>query len=256
MTERTATVDTPTGPTAEQIGSAEYLVGTGAISREQADAILAGYAPAAPAADQAEPENRSGGLSDAQLRAWADQEVKAGRQTREEADAMLKADGVDTTPQPADPNLSEQAGEIDAAFPAAEPHEYDFSRTYDGEPVTKEQMAFDTQARTWLSTAKFTKEIGSAIAREVDSVARTFPTLEPSVQELYKRTELTTVERIWGKDTPRKMALAKQLCEELDARHPGVIDALNKTGAGNSARVIIQIGNQAERLYLRKKDAR
>lgn len=185
-----------------------------------------------------------------QLQTMAAELVKGGKLSQQEADAALKVDGVEPAQQAAP--LSPEAQEMDHAFPPAKPTEYDFTALYNGDDVSKETLAFDQQARGWLSEARFTKEIGSSLAREVDRVTVKHASMSEAEREIYKRTEFNKLERVWGSDTPKKIGAARRLVLELEAKSPGIVDVLERTGAGNSAIVIAQIAMQAERLLARK----
>jgi len=183
-----------------------------------------------------------------QLAAWA---VEDGQLTREQANAMLAADGGE--PLIDAPPIGSVAAEIDAAFPPAKPMEFEIpSFAPDDAPLTPEMIEFDGRARGWLSTAGFTAGIGSAIAKEIAQVADAWEKMNPTERELWDRGEQAKLDGMWGDQKPAKMELARQLIRELEAKSPGVVELLETTGAGNSAMVAAQLALHAERLAAKR----
>ncbi len=195
---------------------------------------------------------QSGDFTPEQLRVMASDLVNRGRLTREQADAMLAEDGVPQAAQP-ETGLTPEAAEIDAAFPPARPQDFEFP-TYNGpgEGLTPEQSKFDALARGWLSDARFTREIGSSLAKEIEREARAQASMSPIDRTLYGKSQRITLERLWGAETDNKIRMAKQLVRKLDARRPGLLAMLEKTGVGNNARLVATLANQAERLAARR----
>lgn len=188
-----------------------------------------------------------------QLRTMAADLVGSGKLSQAEADAALKADGVEAAQPAADTGLSAQAAEIDAAFPAARATDYEIPPLAPGnEPLTKELMAFDRQARGWLEAARFTKGIGSFIAREVEKVGVRYQAMSESERKLFAITERQRRDQLLGPNAEKRVALGRQLVRELDKKSPGLVALLEETGAGNSAAVIVHFTMQAERLAARR----
>jgi hypothetical protein len=177
-----------------------------------------------------------------QLRGLAAGEVKAGRLTQEQADAMLKADGVD----------GGALAEVDG-FEGAKPHEYQMPGRGDYDP---KQRAADMQIRTWLSTAKFPKDIGSSLAAEASKVLKAHAGMDETARELFKRTEAVKLRNLWGDKYEDRRALSLKLLTELDRKHPGVLDYVDTSGLGNSALFISLVHGQAERLLARATKAK
>ena len=75
-----------------------------------------------------------------------------------------------------------------------------------------------------------------------------------------KKSKITNAELRDMLDLPAKrprsykdnLNMAKQLYRELAEKHPEITDVLNRTGAGNSARVIVALYQQAQLLGRRK----
>ena len=192
-----------------------------------------------------------------QLVELMDGEVAAGRLTREKADAMLRADGVEPPARKAEealfvpPDEAETTAEV---FPAARPEDYRMPRLTQGsEELTQEHIEFDRQARTWLAAAQFPREIGSAVADEVARVDARMQAASDFEFSAFQAQETAQLRRMWGKDYDRKMGLARQLVAEIEAQSPGLVHVLNETGAGSSATVIANFALQAERLQARRR---
>lgn len=69
---------------------------------------------------------------------------------------------------------------------------------------------------------------------------------------LYGRSQHIILKRLWGPQTSEKIGAARQLVRELDERRPGLLALLEKTWAGNNARLIAALANQADRLAARR----
>jgi hypothetical protein len=192
--------------------------------------------------------NIGGGLTAEQVRSWADQEVKAGRQTRAEADAMLAADGVPAKAAPS----SVEAHLTEMGFAPAKAEQFTLpALNAPDAPFDKHAQAADKMVRSWLETAGLTREIGNFVAAEVDRTATTYQRMSGSERKLWEQGQRTNLERVWGADTNKKIALAQQLVAEIEAKAPGLVYVLEETGAGSSALVIAQLALHAERLAAR-----
>ena len=105
---------------------------------------------------------------------------------------------------------------------------------------------------TWFELAQMPREIGTYLLDEMAVVAKRHQAMSEAERELYKREQTASLYKIWGDEGPRKLALAKQLLDEIDARQPGLAELLDETGAANSATVILQLASHAERLAARR----
>src|SRR5262245_30608251 len=118
-----------------------------------------------------------------QLQQMAQWGVDAGRLTREQADTMLKADGV--TPQQPQA-LSPEAAEIDAAFPRAEPHQYELPPLAGDDVSNTTLLAYNKTAREWLHTARFDRGRGGSLANEIARTAEKTKDMTDNDRELHK----------------------------------------------------------------------
>lgn len=191
----------------------------------------------------------AGDFSPDQLGQMAQWEVESGRLTREQADAMLTVDGAPLLTAPA----TGPAAELDAQFPPAKAHEYDFPLYgAPGERLTPEQREFDTKARGWLTEARFPKGIGSSLAKEIAREGERSANLSEAERTLYGKSQMLRLEKTWGAETQKRVSLARQLVRDLDKKSPGLVDFLERTNAGNNAQVIAMFAAQAERLFMRQ----
>jgi hypothetical protein len=188
------------------------------------------------------------GLTHAQVHQWADQEVKAGRQTRAEADAMLKAEGV--PPQAAPSPVGAHLAQI--GFAPAKPEQFVLPPLVGpNEPFDKNAQAMDRRLRTWLSTAGLTKEIGSSLVAEVARTEMAYEAMNPAQRKSWEQGQRGNLARIWGADTDKKISGARQLVNEIEEKAPGFKRFLDVTGGGSSASVIAQLAMHAQRLAAR-----
>jgi hypothetical protein len=194
-----------------------------------------------------------GAFTPEQQKQMAKWEVERGRLTQAEADAMLQGDNAAPGATPA-AGLSPEAAEIDAAFPPAAPHQYQFP-SYSGGPgvgLTPEETEFDTMARGWLAEARFPANLGSSLAKEVDAEARRHSTMSKIERTLYGKSQRLLLEKLWGDQFQTKLDAAEIFLQTIEAKRPGLADVLVRTGAANSARVIAALFFQAERQAARQ----
>jgi len=184
---------------------------------------------------------------------WLREDFNAGKMTADQfAEAMQELTGQEDTQ--ADTRTESQK-EFDSAFPPAQPEHYTFPPSAPGEQATPEMRAADLTTRTWLSTALFSREHGSALAAEVDRTARRIEHFTPAQHELFARSERLVLEKVWGADTQKNLSIAKAFVREVAEKHPQIIDFLDQTGLGNSSGVIIGLYHQAERLAARNGES-
>lgn len=187
-----------------------------------------------------------------QQKQMADWAVEDGNLTRAEANAMLHADNTAPRAKP-EAGLSPEAAEIDAAFPPAAPHEYQFpAYGAPGEGLTPEQTKFDTMARGWLAEGRFPANLGSSLAKEVDAEARRHSTMSDIERTLYGKSQRLLLEKLWGDQFQSKLDAAENFLQTIEKKRPGLAAMLAQTGAANSARVIAALAAQAERQAARR----
>jgi len=206
-----------------------------------------GPAPTAPAPEAAV---SIGGraLTTEQIHAWMDGEVSAGRQTREQADAALAADGVPAKAAPSD----FVAHLFGLGFAPARADQFTLPPMVGpNEPFDKQAHAADKLARSWLSGLGLSREIGNSLAAEISRTSAANEKMSQGEFDLWEQGQRAMLERLWGADTNKKIALAQKMIAELEAQSPGFIRMLRLSGAGSNAMVIAQLAMHAERLDLR-----
>lgn len=149
---------------------------------------------------------------------------------------------------------------IDAFFPEAKITDYEVPRLTSGsEQYGPEHTAFDMKLRTWVHHAGFTKGTGSFVLKEILETGERTNAMSPADQELWARSEKQKLEKLWGENYEAMVQRAQRLALVLDHDHPGFLELLEKTRAGDSAHVIAQFAMQAEVLMnksdLRKKES-
>lgn len=185
---------------------------------------------------------------------WLREDFNAGKMTADQfAEAMQELTGEEDTQGP--DTRTDSQKEFDSAFPPAKPEHYTFPPAAPGEQMSPEMRAAEMTTRSWLSTGLFSREHGSALAVEVDRVARKIEHFTPAQHELFARSERLVLEKVWGADTQKNLSIAKAFVREVAEKHPQIIDFLDQTGLGNSSGVIIGLYHQAERLAARNGDS-
>lgn len=102
-----------------------------------------------------------------------------------------------------------------------------------------------------LHVARFPREVGSSLAREVGRVWEQTGNLDDAAYKGFVQTERAKLEKLWGDKFNHKLGLAQQLVQELDAKKPGTLALLERTGAASSAQVIAMLAAHAEALHAR-----
>lgn len=119
------------------------------------------------------------------------------------------------------------------------------------DPITNEFVETDKKYRAWLSTAQFPSGVGSFLAEEIHQVSNDHSKMTEAERTLWARSEKIKLEKIWGPEYESKVTLARQLISELEKKHPGIVELLDESGAGNSAMVISKVAFHAERLRMK-----
>ena len=175
------------------------------------------------------------------------------RGTREQADAEIAADGV-RADKPEEP-LSAEASVFDREFPPVKAANYEFPLYgAPGEALTPEQQTADAMFRGWLTDARFSRDLGSSLAKTIDQEATALAKMSAIERTLYGNSQRLLLDRTWGAETQEKISLARQLVRELEARRPGLLEFVERTGVGDSASVVTAFAAQAERLAARRDE--
>lgn len=174
-----------------------------------------------------------------------------GRMTDAELVTALQELTGDTEAQLAPDTRTESQRAFDRDFPPAKAEHFDLGPPERQGTPTREEQAFDRTARSWLAAGRFDKSSGSALAKEVDRVARQLEGFKTEAEySLFKISERGRLEKLWGADTGKNIQMAKDFVAELAQQHPEILRVLD-SGVGNSAGVIVRLQQQAERLLIR-----
>ncbi len=253
---------------AEREAAAAALVASGSMTEAQAAALLAepqtlvnqpnGTASAAEIADIAQ---FAGSLNPADAKAWLAGDVKSGALSQKQADEILAGrapavePGANITPESVSAmKTSAVAADIDAAFPPGKASDFNLPvvTDQDGSADSAGTIATVQAIRGALETAGVTKEIGSFIANEAARGQAEWEKLDDTGQQLHRQKTMVALEKRYGEKTPEKIELARQLIREVNAKHPGIMELLDHTGASNSAVIIGQVIEHAERLLAKR----
>ena len=150
-----------------------------------------------------------------------------------QADGLAPADGV--------------AEVVEPALPAAQAHEFDLPPMRDdGQPYGEADTAADTAIRSWMVAADLPKGVGSFIASEAKTLAPQIMAMDAPARELFKQQERTKLEALWKGDAfDKNLTAARQLVREIEAKQPGIVDFLERSGLGDSSLVIGLLASHA-----------
>jgi hypothetical protein len=122
------------------------------------------------------------------------------------------------------------------------------------DPIQKQNLAkFDQTARTWLSTAGFTREHGNALTTAIGRVVESTKGMNESQLEAWGQGQFAQLERAYGAELESKLQLAGKLVAELDGKQPGLKPLLKTRGIGDSSLVVSALIQQAERWVIRNR---
>ena len=76
--------------------------------------------------------------------------------------------------------------------------------------------------------------------------------MDESQLEGYGHAEFAKLERAYGSELDAKLQLAAKMIGEIDAKQSGLKRLLQTRGIGDSALVVSQLIQQAERLHVRR----
>jgi hypothetical protein len=212
--------------------------------------------PPAPAIT-VEPYSPSG-LSPSHAAQWIEIEkdnLAAGRITLEEANKRFESLGA-APEQRAPDTRSDEIKQLDAHFPPAKAEEYLIRYGEPGQPyptMTEETKQFDTAARTWLSAAEFSRELGNSLITQIERTGRATRGMTPDQLITYGETEYQNLQRVYGPELEEKLRQAAEMVEAIEKKTPGLKRLLQSNGIGDNALVVAQLIGQAERYHARRK---
>lgn len=201
--------------------------------------------PTSPAAGQ-------GGTPE-QARAFADEMVRAGVKTREEADAQLRAYGYE--PAPVD-TRSDEAKSFDATFappPAPEGYKLDYINRLPPGTETSTVAQFNGAATSWLHEVQMPPSIGAAMVERAMEVGQRAERMSAPELELWKREQAIAFDRV--AKTPERAAQLRAHAVEVLAmptKTPEFSIGLLQSGARFDATTLMLLALHGERLAARR----
>ncbi len=194
------------------------------------------------------------------------QAAEKGWITSEKANEHLKRLGASPIGQP-EPAASASSPEDPTSDPAFAPGKIgDFGlpnveqihqaiENDAGATLTPQQtLKINETVGGWMQTAQLPKEIGSGIAKLAGDHIRDMPRYDQmteSARQSHQLIEGARLQKLWGENHDTNLALAKQLVQKINEKHPDFIPFLERTGLGNNFRFIAQLGTHARRLAAR-----
>lgn len=114
----------------------------------------------------------------------------------------------------------------------------------DGLPYTEADTQADAAIRGWLADAELPKGNGNFIAAEARKLVPQLQAMTDSQRDLFQQQERVKLERIWGDGYNTNMNAARQLVQEIEAKRPGIVNFLERSGLGDSSVVIGLLASQ------------
>jgi len=184
---------------------------------------------------------------------WLRQDLDAGKLSREQFDESIRQLGVDPAAAQPDTRTKEER-QFDETFPAGKPNEFTIRWFPPGQEqeMSEPMQQLDTNARTWLSSAGFSREVGNSLVGQIDRTLQTTGTMDDEQLEAYGYREFAKLERIYGDQVEAKLRQAGELVSLLEQRTPGLRQLLQTKGIGDDSLVASLLIQQAERYFARK----
>jgi hypothetical protein len=163
----------------------------------------------------------------------------AARRDLDEAQRAAYGDGQEP------PNDAEVFG------PPADPAAY---RIEIGRNLTPDEVTEAQSVQGWLHEAQIPLGVGNAAIETALRDGNRFAAMSDDEMALQIAEVKNSLEQLWGADTNRRLGLARQLVNEIDARHGGKVrEFLTNTRIGNSGPLIVALATAAERRYGRTR---
>ena len=184
---------------------------------------------------------------------WIKEDLASGKITQEQASKAWDQLGTSLEQRAPDTRTDEMKA-LDAAFPPAKGEEYLIRYHPPGQdmPLTTEQKAFDSDARSWLAGADFHRELGNSMVNTIERVATQTKGMNETQLEIYGRAEFAKLQRVYGDKVEEKLNQAGRMVEELEKKRPGLKQLLQSGGIGDSAMVANMLIQQSQRYFARR----
>jgi hypothetical protein len=160
--------------------------------------------------------------------------------------------GAPSAAAPAAPPAPAAAG--DMGLPAGKLTDFELGQHFKNEKgeVDDRGHAAHVEVATWMAAAHLPGSVGTEIGRVAADFAPQWQEMTQEDRNNYAAATRTDLTRLWGPSATDKLGMARLLVAELGAKHKGVVDFLERSGAGSHSGVIVQLAHQAERLAARK----
>lgn len=201
---------------------------------------------------------------------WA---MEHGHVSREKAEAELKRVGAEAISPPSTPAPAARAegqGEPLAGLEGGKAGDYqlgdisgvneavtaDSKTGTGGQALTAaETVKIQETVGGWLSAGAVPPQIGAFISKEAAAHIKAMPRYESmsdSERQAYRLGQEAKVAKQWGKDAAQNIEHARAAVQWIEAKQPGLVSFLERTGLGDNANIILQMGLHGKRLAARK----
>jgi hypothetical protein len=141
---------------------------------------------------------------------------------------------------------------VEPALPAAQGHEFNIGPLRDdGLPYTPEDQEADASIRSWMVEAQLPKGVGDFVISEANTLVPKLMAMDGGQRQLFQASERTKLQAIWKDDFHRNLKAAREMVKQIEAKKPGLIDFLERSGLGDSSSMILQLHHAS--LNRRKK---
>jgi hypothetical protein len=191
--------------------------------------------------------------------------VRSGRWTAEYGAAQLAEAGITpaanfgSPPSPGKDGAPPQpAGDAVSApelgLPAGKIGQFDIGAHFQNEQGVVDDRGHQAhvEAATWMADAQLPASIGTEIGRLAAAGAPAWQEMTQPERENHALATRHELQRLWGPRTTDMIGLARLLVAELAGKHKGVIDFMERSGAGSNKNVVVQIAHHAEQLAARR----
>ena len=190
----------------------------------------------------------------AQLAQWAKEDFAKGKITQAQLEQQFTELNTPQEQRNTTDTRTPEQKQLDTLHPPAKPNDYIIRYSIPGQetPMTPELKQFDTAARTWMTDAGLTREIGNSLANAIGKVVETTHKMTDAQLESYALTEYARLERAYGSNLETKLQSAAQMIHALESKQPGLKTFLKSKGIGDSAIIASMLIQQAERWHERR----
>jgi hypothetical protein len=167
------------------------------------------------------------------------------------ADAGISFDHGDLSPSEAATLAQWQAEDgtapvseevVEPALPPAQGHEFDIGPLRDdGLPYTPEDQEADTSIRSWMVEAGLPKGTGNFVIAEAKTLAPKLMAMTDAERGIFQQQERVKLQAIWKDDFSKNLRSAREMVKQIEAKRPGIIDFMERSGLGDSSSVIVQL---------------